>query len=258
MDEKKLLDILFDREVEIEKGIKLYIPTVKEAAYSDRFGISSTLFTIETRDLFAALRDVNELASKFPYIWDIMRDPDWDAQVGVLFGEEDKALSDLFIEALAYWTRLDANNFVKLGNGKIMHVDPDWILGREDLLEFSNIIKTITNYTPPEQSTPDFTSDKAYNMWKSIYEGRRKQQQRRALTWVDRILILSISTPEYMKPSEIAQMSVFDFYQLFSGLSKKDAYDIKMAYQMSSKYKGDEKGVKHWKEQYKVNVYNNK
>lgn len=258
MNETMLLDVLFEREVEIERDIKLYVPTVMEAAYSDKFNSSVAVFTIETRDLFASMRNVNELSSQFPFLWDIMRDPEMDKQVGVLFGEENKALSDMFIEALAYWTRLDTENFVKLGNGKIMHVEPDWVLDREDLLEFSGMIKTITNYTPPEQSTPVFYSDEAYNIWKGLYEGRRKAQQRKSLSWVDKILILSISTPQYMQPSDIAKMSIFEFYQLFNGLSKKDAYEIKMAYQMSSKYKGDDKGVKHWKEQYKVNVYRNK
>lgn len=243
-------ELLFGRPIKFDNGVYIKSPTIDEAVREPDLAIYTLIFTITTRELFQTLREVDELEKRYPSVWAIMQDEEADMHLGSFFADE-KPVSATLMEALSYWTGLTLDGpggFHKHKNGKIVHIESEWIIDYETFTEFAEIIKVITAYEPPESLPPPITSDSRYKAWMSLLNGRRRKAERNGLSWAHKILILSISTESYIPIENIAKMSLYHFYQLFNALSKKEVYQTKLAYQLSPKFESDSKNLMHWKE----------
>lgn len=243
-------DLMFGKPIEFDTGVMVKVPTVEEVVETPNFNLHTMVFTLTTRELFQTLRDLEELERKYPSLWVIMHDEEMDHQIGEFFSP-GKSLSMIFMEALHFWTGLELEGdggFQKHINGKFVHIASEWVIDYEVFREFGDLVKLITTYTPPESLPPRITSDARHAAWISILKGRQREAEKNSITWADKILILSISTESLIDPREIAQMSIYMFYRLTSGLEKKEAYQTKLMYQLSPKYDSGKDKLRHWHE----------
>ena len=250
MDEIKEFNLLIGEPIQFDTNIQIKVPTVEEAIKEKNIGLYTIIFTLTTRELFQTLRNIDELENKYPSIWAIIRDDEADQHIGSFF-DETKTVSAILMEAFSYWTGLELGGdggFHKHTNGKIVHIESEWVIDYETFREFGDVIKVITAYEPPESLPPKITSDLRYNTWINLLNNRRKQQERNALSWTDKIMILSIAGSSFIPVDEIRKMSIYHFYRLFNGLNLKEAYETKLAYHLSPKYESDKNPLKHWKE----------
>lgn len=250
MDEIQEYNLLMGKPIEFDTNVFIKIPTVEDAVREKNLGLYTMIFTLTTRELFQTLRNLEEMERRYPSIWAIIRDEEADQQIGNFF-DETKTVSAILMEAFSYWTglKLDGDGgFHKHTNGKIVHIDSEWVIDYDTYRAFGDVIKIITDYSPPESLPPKITSDIRYNTWMNLLEGRRRDQSRKAMSWTDKMIILSISTGSYISPQEISNMSIYHFYRMFNGLNLKEAYETKLAYQLSPKFESDKNPLKHWKE----------
>ena len=247
-------DLIFGKPIEFISGVNINIPTVEDVVYFDNFNIYTSIFTITPREIFTTLRNVDELCEKYPNIWSIAHDEYADMQVGSYFHPE-KTVSMIIMEALSYWTglKLDGDDgFVKMSNGKIVHVGSEWIINFDEYKRFSDVIKKIICWSgiDEEMRAPKITSDVVHKQWLRLYEGKLKERKRRSYTMGDKILILSISTDSYIPIDEIKKMTIYTFNRIFSGLSAKDSSDKSFMLYSSPKFSGD-RPPRSWKENWK-------
>lgn len=248
-------DLLFGKPVQVSNNVYVKIPTIKDVCHDERFDRYSSVFTIMTRQIFARSRDVDTLEMKYPSVWNLMWDEQMNVIIGKLFGDGLK-LSDVIIEGLCYWTGLendDENGFKVLSNNKIVHIGSEWVIDLKEFNRFVGLIKIITNYQKPEDLAPKITSDIVHQKWLNFHDNIQRINKRKAITWADKIIILSVSGNSYIPIEEIEKMTVFHFYQLMNVFGKQDAYHISWDVFRSSKFESKNgSSPKHWKETFKV------
>ncbi|MBS4462301.1 hypothetical protein JXA27_06980 [Aerococcaceae bacterium zg-B36] len=247
--------LVFGKPIEYMEGINIKVPIIENVIDDAKFGPYSMIFTITSREIFAAQRNVDELSQKFPTIWDMMFEPNLDYQLGAYFQSEEKTLSMVMMEAFSYWTGLQLggeNGFQKLENNKkLIHVEADWVIDKQEFIRFSDIIKQIVCWEGPndDMTPPKIKSDAAYQAWMSLYKGRIGSQKKKGITLPDKILILSISGGSYIPIDEIKKMTVYTFNKLYDGLTYKENYDKGFLARISPNYQSKDEGrLKHWKE----------
>lgn len=250
------ISLIFNEPIDFSEKVKIRIPTLYEAVTTDEYFIYSRIFTISTRLIFGQLRNVEELVSSFPTIWEMMFSKDTDQVLGKVMGYEGLG-SDCLINALVYWTGLDndkENGFKKLGNGKIIHIDSDWVIDKEEFLKFSEIIKMIVCYDPKSEENfipPRITSDASYKAWMAIYN-RRTKHSKKGSSVADKIGILSVMTNGSILPENMKSMPIFLFNKLYDGLQSKEAYERYWQIQVSPKFASDKTTQKHWTETFRI------
>ena len=251
MDDQARYNLLFGRPIEFDTNVNIKVPTVEEAVKEENLQLYTMIFTLTTRELFQTLRNVDELEKRYPSLWSIMMDDEADMQIGSFF-DSNKSVSMIFMEALHYWTGLPLDGeggFRKLMNGgRFAHIESEWVIDYDTFREFGNVIKSIIHHVPNDELPPPITSDSRYSAWMNIYNGRRSKREKAAIGWAERIQILSISTEAYIPIHEIEKMSLYHFYGLFDLLGRKEAYETKLAYQLSPKFESSKNGPIHWRE----------
>ena len=268
--EYDLTDLLLGTPVKINNRVSIKVPKVKEVVKDNNFENYTGVFTIMTRQAFASAREVDEIEAKYPNIWSMMWDEPMDAIMGKMFGQEDKNLSDIVVESLAYWTGLDAEKYDDNGENigfvilrqqqKIIHIETEWLIDITEFNAISNLIKTIISWNKPEDMIPPKPmTDAKYQSWMGFYEGMKNSSKTRGvMTWADKMLLLSVSTETYIPLETIGEMTIFTFYQTFNFLNKKDAYDI--SWKVFSLPDIDrtkvDKPKKHWKESARIRTIN--
>lgn len=264
----KATDLISNKPIKIKDGVYIRIPIMEDVLEEENYSKYTRPFTTTIRFLFGTLRNVDEIERKYPTLWEMLVDADADESLGKVLGYDGKA-SDLFIEAINFWTGLEIknengeDNFILLTNGKMIHTPTEWVIGKEEFKELSEIIKIITCYDPePEDDlTPmrPMQSDSKYESWMKMYKGRvDKIRRRESYSQVEnsslavKIIILSISSESYIPIDEIKKMSIFIFNKTFDGLQKKEAYEKNWQVQMSPKFDTKGNSQRHWKEAFKI------
>ena len=253
----RVSSLLFGDPVKIAENVYLKVPTVRDVIDDSRYDTYFKIFTIKTREIFVIERNIEELVEKYPSIWSFLWDPQADNTFGRLFsGDENKTLTEVVIEAIGFLTGLKTDGdegFHKLENGhKLVHLGSNWIIDGAEFKRFGNVIKFMTAYSEPDDLAPHITSDAIHEAWVRMYKGKLKMSKRKSSSWTDRIILLSMSANSYISVKEIADMSIFTFYQTFALSGLKDAYSINFDVMMSPKFATKEgtKLPKHWKESF--------
>lgn len=252
-------NFLTGKPIKIAEGIHLRVPSVREIVDLESYGTHTFMFTVRTREIFSASENVDMLEKKFPTLFEIIQDESANIQLGKYF--QSDTVSEALIEALDYWIIFDnlpndydpkgENGFVKLSNGKIIHGQSEWVIDKDEYFRVANIIKEMTCYKPNDDLiAPKITSKSQYEAWMSLYKGKLQKLKRNALTIVDKILILSISTGAFIPVDQILDMTVYTFNKVFSGLSAKESFKTDFLTRLSPNYKVQGQ-LKHWQEKWK-------
>ena len=256
MNSKDVTRLIFGKDIEVAEKVMMKMPTVEEVALSDNFGKYTSIFTIRTRELFSSLPDVDALEKRFPTVWSMMFDPkeEGDLLLGRALGSESTA-SNIFIEALSFWTNLRPEGFVRLANGKkFVHEGVDWIIDVGEYNRLSKLIKDVIGYVPSDHFVaPKNMNPNRFSHWEGILKGRLKQADKNKRTIADKILILSVSTETYIPIESIGKMSYYQFQKLYSILEEKEAYKHRWDVKISPKFEDKKNNsTKHWKEAFKL------
>lgn len=245
------VDILFGKDIRLTDKVSLRIPTVEDIAYEENYSSYSQPFNVSTRLMFSSLKEVDELETQFPTIWEMIFHPEGDVILGQMFGAETG--TDLIISGLSFWTRLDKSGFKKLSNRKIVNEEADWIIDRLAFIEFCETIKTLTTYEEDQDLiAPRNMSERQLGIWEKTYKGRMRKRQKDSRTLADKIVILQISMDAYIPIDEIRKMSIFHFNKLYEGVSEKESYEKQWQVKMSPKFDSGNNTIQHWKERFKV------
>lgn len=267
---------LVNKPIDYNDRVKIYIPKVSDICEdSTSYNASLQMFTRTTRELFVLHRYGDKLAKEYPTMLDLINEDELDVQMGKVLNndkESEEKMSDIIIKSLSYWTKLpvvdmqivngieDNYGFIKLSNGKIMHIGKEWIIDSKEFTHFSNYIKDIAGYKPPEQGPPEMTSDSVHKSWVNHYTNRMKMNNRKSITLTDKILSLSVETGMY-KVDEILDMNIFVFNKVSEMSGLKEAYMVQLQQYISGNFKMNG-SVRHWKQNIDktsyVNSENNK
>src|SRR5699024_12527171 len=137
-------NLILNKPIKYKDGVGIYAPKIRDIIDdNDMFNTATTMFTLKTRELFVRQREVDALEESFPTMFDLIKDSEMDKSVGVLFSgeKEPRALSDIIIDSLCYWTKLERdsvdekgepNGFFKTSKGKIIHVGKEWIIDTQE------------------------------------------------------------------------------------------------------------------------------
>lgn len=253
--EKNITDLIFGNPVKIKDNVFVYVPTVEEVVNEDKFEIYTSVLTSVTRQIFATSRQVDEIEKQFPNIWAMLWDEELNIKLGEVFGGENSTLQSVIVDAISYWTKIDASSFSVLQTGKrIVNAEHDWLIDAAEFNKFVSLIKVITRWQMPDDLPPKMTSDIVYDMWmNSFYRNIQEHKKRKFLSWGERILMLSVSMDSYIPIDEIKKMNIFLFYHMSSALDLKDVNRIRWDAHMSPKFESKDT-PKHWKEQFKIRL----
>lgn len=253
--------LIYGEPIKFDENIYIKVPTLGEVITFEKYNLYTSIFTITSREIFVTQRNVEELCERYPNIWTIAHDEQADMQVGSLF-DKDKTVSMIIMEALSYWTGLnleskknddgtnveDSEGFVKMGNGKIVHIDSEWVIDAETFNRFADIIKTINCWTGENAiRAPRIRNDAEYESWMNHYRGQLRASGKNSVTIGDKILILSISA-NYIPVEEIRNMTIYTFEKMFKGFTSRDVYD--KSYQLIVAGRSKTNNIKHWREEF--------
>lgn len=275
MDSLAKSSILLGKPITFIDGVNIHVPTIQEIIESqEEFEKSVLALTVLTRQIFVEAREIDSIEQKFPTVWELMCNPQLNVSLGGLTGEPGSKLSDGIISAIAYWTKLPnptkeevekyteeekktkPKGFVFLENGgKIINYDTEWIIDKAEFDKFVDIVKVIIDYRRPEDLAPKIKSDAAHEVWLRMHRNKKSMEKGKEISWADRMMMLSVSTPSYIPIEEIGKMSVFQFNQLFKIVNQIDAYEMSLGILMSPKFSAPEgkvKPPKHWRENYRI------
>ena len=242
--------VLFGEPIKITDKVSLRIPKVGDVALNTNFSQYSRLFCVSTRELFSAMREVDELEKKYPTVFDMMFDDDQtDYALGTMLGSGLPA-SALVMEALEFWTGADRNGFAKLSNGKkFVHEKQDWVIDKAMFEDICEVIKKLLCYEPDiDLIAPEIRSDARFDAWQKTLKGRLRSRSRKGATYADKILILSISMDSYIPIQEIREMSIFHFTKMYNAVHEKEAYERSWAVHISPKFDTSKQKIQHWSE----------
>lgn len=245
--------LLFDEPVPIHNKVNIIIPKVKDVISSSEYNVYARLFTLMNRELFVLERNIDALEMRFPTIWEFIWDEEADSTFAQLFGRTPgTTFTRLVLDGISYWTGLKVDDvdengetmgFVKLTNGKLMHVGSEWIIDKEEFINFCNLIRYITAWKEPEVLAPKITSDGKHKRWVNHYKNLKKYENRHSTTWADRILSLSIASGSYISPKQISDMTIFEFNHISNALIYKEGFDNEVDIFVSPKF-GAPEGTK--------------
>lgn len=276
MDDAKLINLLIGEPIELLDGIYVNVPTVRDFVEQyDEYQKHVTALTVMTRQIFVEARQVDAIESKYPTIWELMCEPNFNLSLGGITGQKGKKLSDLIIDAIAFWTNLDSpsqelvNSYTEedkktkpMGfkflenNGKIINYDSQWVIDKREFTQLVDVIKIMMDWRQPDNLAPRIGSDNAHATWLNMYKNERRANKKNEKGIVDQIIIAQVMTPSFLKINDILDMTVFNFKQLFRIIGEKDAYQASMDIAVSPKFSSGKDGqVKFptdWKSKYKV------
>lgn len=260
-------NLILNKPIEYKDGIEIYAPKIRDIIDDNgMFNTATTMFTLKTRELFVRQREVDALEQSFPTMFDLIKDSEMDETVGALFSgeKEPRALSDIIIDSLCYWTKLERdsvdekgepNGFFKTSKGKIIHVGKEWIIDTQEYERFSNYIKDIVGYKNPDDLAPPITSDNKHQAWLKLYDERMRKQKRKSITWADKVLMRSVETDSFIPFETILDMNIYVFNRMSKIVSDKEAYDVTLKQFTSGNFKMDSKSIIHWKERIKPDSF---
>ena len=244
-------DLLFGKPAKFTENISLHIPTVEEVVYTEMYGSYTQPLVTTTRQIFSSLEEVDKLEEQFPTIWQMSFDEEGMQILNSMFGA-DKS-TNIIIEALSYWTKLEPDTFQALSNKKIVNKEADWVIDEKSFNSFSNYVKEIIGYEPDlDLIAPKNMSPRKLDIWKKTYKGRMRNRQKNSMTLADKIIILSISMESYIPVDEIRKMTIYHFNRLYEAISEKESYEKQWDIKMSPKFDSGNGSLKHWKESIKV------
>lgn len=254
------IKLLLGQPIPIKEGVSIKIPTVKEIIEEPRFFQYSKIFTISTRELFSALRKVDELEQAYPTVWEMIFDSEdaGDEVLGQLIDGYSTG-TNILIKSLAFWTGLEANGFQKLTTGKFIHKESNWIIDKEEFIDFSYAIATIIDHTTNEDFiAPHGMTDARYHAWHHLYLGRMKKAKDHGKSFADKILILSVSTETYIPINQIMEMSIYLFNKTYVALQEKEAYEKNWQVKVSPKFDSDKMKIVDWRDKLKIDTEKHK
>lgn len=245
------IDLLFGKPVKISERVSLHIPNVEDVAYTERYSLYTQPLVTTTRQLFSSLAEVDELEERFPTIWQMAFDEEGSQILAQMFDGDSGV--EIIIEAISYWTKLEADSFQALSNRKIINEQTNWVIDERVFNSFCENIKEIIGYEEDEDLiAPRNMSEKQLGVWSKLYKGRLRSRQKSSTTLADKIIILSISMDSYIPLDEIRKMSIYHFNKLYEGISEKESYESQWAIKLSPKFESGSGSLKHWKEIFKA------
>lgn len=244
------IDLLFGKPVKITEKVSLHVPTVEDVAYTEKYSSYTQVFVITTREMFSSLAEVDELEERFETVWKMAFDKEGSLIIGQMFG--GKTGTEVIIEALSYWTKLDVESFQALSSGRIVNKDMDWVIDEKVFNSIGECIKEIIGYEQDlDLIAPKDMSERQLDIWQKTYKGRVRNRQKNSISFADKIMILSISMDAYIPIGDIREMTIYHFNKLYEGLSEKESYEKQWEVKMSPKFESDG-NIKHWKEKFKI------
>lgn len=268
--------LLIGEPLEFSSRVYIHTPTVRDVLEDlDEYNRHVTALTVMTRQIFVEAREVDQIEYKYPTVWDLMCNPQLNVMLGGITGIEGKRLSDLIIDALAYWTKLEnppkevidsyteeernskTMGFAFLENGgRIINYDTEWIIDKKEFERFVKLVKFITNYQQPENLAPKIRNDLEHEKWLDMYRNEQRYNKGKQRGMVDKIIVAQVMTPSFIPIEEIMNMTIFNFYQLFKVVDEQSAYKASMDIAVSPKFSPSKNGKvkfpEDWKNKYKV------
>lgn len=246
------VDLLFNKPLQISKGVFFRIPTVEQMCYEEEFAVHSYSLIRSTREIFSPYKEVDELEETFPNVWQMVFDEEGDQLFGSMNGCESG--KQMVIDSISYWTSLPAEDFKPLSNKKIINQKADWIIDENVFDGICNLIKDVINYQQNDDLiAPKNMSERTRGIWDKLYKGRLANAKKNSnRTMADKILILQISMASYISIDEIKKMSIYHFNKLYEAIGEKESYEAQWQLKLSPKFDVKEGLKKHWKEKIKM------
>lgn len=248
------MEINYDRlilgyDVPINENVTIHVPTIKELAeggYSD-FMLFSRIFVTSVREQFSGMpNDVDKIEAKYPTFWDMAFDDQMNVQVGQSMFGEGIELLNFIVNAIAYWTHTEVEDYRPLSNHKIISEKLDWIIDVNEFKQFSDYIKMITLNKPNEELiAPEGISSKPRQarLWMKLYQGRiRELQNKKGGGLGDKILFLQAVAPSYMSFKQIGELNYYQFSNLMNAYAKR--YNSDREFNIYTAYKFDSSKMK--------------
>lgn len=251
-----VVSLIQGNKIQISENVYIKNPSVKDVINDNEYQLYSTIFCIDSRELFSAVREVDELEIRYPTAWEMLFDETGRGEflLGEMLGVPLNT-SALIINGLSYWTGLNVDGFTKLMNRKIVHEESNWIIDKEMFNSFCSVIRKITCYKKNEDFiAPKNMSDARFAIWERHLKNRKRiASKREGSTIADKILTFQISFNNYIDLEKILDMNYYYFNKLFEGLNEKEIYlrnwDILVSPKFDTSKQSD---IKHWTE--KVHV----
>lgn len=238
------------------KQVKVYAPTIGEIS-GDKDNLNFSIFTkmlvATTREIYSSAPEMaDSREEEFPTVWDLAytENEAIEKEACMLMFSVEVPLIALLAQAIAYWTKTDINDYKILSNKKIVNENLNWVVEREDYLALSEIVKTITMYTPNEDLIPPKgMKPHQLQIWKNLYKGRIRQLKNKKVSFLaDKILILQISANSFIPFEEIEKMNYVQFMGLLKGYAEKEGDEKQFAQYVAYKFDSSKMELTNWRE----------
>lgn len=252
--------ILFKDRFKFNDFVDIIQPTVYKMTMVENYSSYNQIICISIRELFSFNpRQVDFIEEEFPTMWEAMFNTEMNDAIGQMFGAE--SARDLFIQAVAFWTETNAEDFECLENSKkFMHSELGWIITKQEFEKFQEYVRFLTGYEPNDDLIApkgiSSANERILDLEEKTYEGRLKEMKKKSSSIEEKIIILQVSNGGYISLDEIKNMSLYHFNKLFEALNEKEAYRVQWDVYRSSKFMpktgSKQNAPKHWKEKFKA------
>lgn len=245
--------LILGQNIQYNDHVKIHVPTIYELSEKPEGEFASYVkpFAVSVRELFSGAPEaVDKIEDQYPTLWEMAFDDEANMQVGQMLGDgKIFSLRDLIISGIAYWTETKAEDFKALLNSKIVCEKLDWVIDKEEFLEFSEHIRMITLSFPNEDLiAPRGMTPPQMKVWESLYKGRvRKLQRAKGVSLGDKILILQASTESFIPWEEIGKMTYYQFSNLMKAYAEKEGSQREFDIYVSPKFDAEKMKINDWR-----------
>lgn len=248
--------LLLGKSIPFEEGFFVKQPTIDEISEMEEgvFDNYVAPFVITIDSLFEDEEEAEKVKAEFT-IFQLFfhKIDDTKHLMDSVFGGRNTL--DFLKEVLSFFLDVDESAITILPNRKRIAISDN---GREIVIDdekynkLRGIIQKVLSREDIEvERPPKNMTGRQKDIWVKLQAGRKRRDQREALSTADIINIVSFGGHYHIPFRDVLDMTYFQLRKAFGNIISRDNFDLSMGYKLSQKFdvKDD---VKHWSKDFKV------
>lgn len=248
--------LILGKSIPLSEGFEVKQPTMEEISLMDEglFDSYLTPFVLTIDALFENEEEAENIRSKHTIF-----------QLFFHKIDESKYLLDSVVggrnsleflkEAIAFFLDIDESKITILKHRKRFAVsdgDRELIIDDGMYDKLRKVIQFITSREDVEvERPPKNMTDRQKDIWLKLQKGRKRREQREAITMADMINIVALGGRSHIPFNEITKMTYYQFRRAYASIIARDNFELSMGYKLSQKFDVKDE-VRHWSKDFKV------
>lgn len=248
--------LILGKSLPLADGFEIRQTTMDEIALMDEGLFDSYLapFVLTIDALFENEEEADKIRSQFTMFQLFFHKVDESKYLlDSVFGGRNSL--EFLSEVIAFFLDIDVSNITILHNRKkfaISDGERELVVDDEMYNKLRKMIQFMTSREDVEiERPPKNMTDRQKDIWTKLQAGRKRREQREALSIADMVNIVALGGRSYISFGDIGKMTYYQFRRAYTSVIARDNFDLSMGYKLSQKFDVKDE-VRHWAKDFKV------